>query len=68
MTTNDGGQAFPGPTQHEQREDINQGMTLRQYYAGQALVAVAMRYERRWDELANDCVNIADALIARLEY
>jgi len=29
--------AFPGPAQHEQRTDIHEGMTLRDYFAAKAL-------------------------------
>lgn len=32
--------AFPGPCQHEQRVDINEGMKLRDYFAAHALTGM----------------------------
>ena len=37
MSYKDGGPAFPGPCQHEQRVDINEGLSLREYFAAAAL-------------------------------
>ena len=37
MSRETGGRAFPGLAQNEQKVDINEGMTLRDYFAGQAL-------------------------------
>lgn len=34
---NNGGPAFPGPDQQEQRENIHEGMSLRDYFAAKAL-------------------------------
>ena len=33
-------QAFPGPCQHEQQVDIHEGMTLRDYFAAQAMIGI----------------------------
>jgi len=76
---NDGGPAFPGPKQHEQRVDINEGMTLRAWLAGTiASGCRAGRYvnvgaypseTKLWssDEVARLAIRDADAIIARLE-
>ena len=37
MSEKTGGPAFPGPAQHEQTVDINEGMTLRDYFAAKAI-------------------------------
>ena len=58
----DGGAAFP---------DEDSGMTLRQWYAGQALpgviVASQTTPELTPEMVANECVLYADAMIAALE-
>jgi hypothetical protein len=38
---NTGGPAFPGPDQQEQRENIHEGMTLRDYFAAKAMMMFA---------------------------
>lgn len=73
---NHGGPAFPMPSGPEPRVDstthYNEGMTLRAYYAGQALMGWAagrnhsMR-ESDPDKVATACVAYADALIRKLE-
>lgn len=40
---NNGGPAFPGPDQREQRENIHEGMTLRDYFAAKAMQAILMK-------------------------
>lgn len=39
---NTGGPAFPGPDQMEQRENIHEGMALRDYFAAKAMHAALM--------------------------
>ena len=67
MTTkNDGGQAFPhgNPT-----HGGDAGMTLRQWYAGQALAGLCANgpFAAVRPELAQDALAYADALLAELE-
>lgn len=38
---NDGGPAFPGPCQSETMVDINEGLSLRDYFAAKALGGIA---------------------------
>lgn len=60
--------AFPvaiGPT-----DGIREGMTLREYYAGQALAGLCadgLPSEFPYCDVASDCVRAADALIKELE-
>jgi hypothetical protein len=69
---NDGGPAFPCHTNPLPGKLANapQGMTLRDYFAGQALQGAAHRlnnpHEHR-DILASDCYEIADAMLAARE-
>lgn len=67
---NDGGQAFPtmDATEHYRL----MGMSLRAYYAGQALMGWAAGRNHSMcdsdpDKVANTCVAYADALIRKLE-
>jgi hypothetical protein len=56
--------AFPHPgTQHRVP---SQGMTLRDYFAGQALAGYMASDERpsMWAGVAQDCYRVADAMIA----
>lgn len=74
MKKNDGGPAFP----RSKKDAVgNDGMSLREYYAGQALSGI-MANPERWKEIANDyynsgkknaakAVSLADALIEELE-
>lgn len=74
----DGGPAFPVPpdAQYSDGESLafaqsNPGMTLRDYFAGQAIVgALASRAhpkiilsEIAFDEFARDCFKLADAML-----
>lgn len=68
---NDGGRAFPGEkdTRFGQSNDCNEGMTLRDWFAGQALAgAVRMDRSEPLDEtahaMARDAYAMADAMIA----
>ena len=69
---NDGGQAFPRPAGREPNGNpvwSQGGMTLRQYYAGQALAGINSTWAggATSADLAAECVRHADALIAELE-
>ena len=67
----DGGVAFPGPCQHETDIDINEGMSLRDWFAGQALAGVWAGRESDFvkisapttTDVAVACYAIADAMI-----
>lgn len=76
MTARDGGPAFP---MHE-RDDALRGMSLRDYFAGQALAGMCVGVSGMLDGkfspyakgpcdsgIAARCVAVADALIAELE-
>ena len=69
---NDGGAAFPMPYSREYTGTSvwsHDGMSLRQYYAGQALaelLADPNGIEDLVGEYAYSAVNLADALIAEL--
>lgn len=67
MNNFNGGPAFPGPTQREQRVDINEGMSLRDWFAGMALIARGNGSYNSWEAMAEDCCEIADAMLKRLE-
>ena len=64
----DGGPAFPAPKHVAQPggnvERVLPGMTLRDYFAGQALAGIS---GRRWsgtmEEEAAECYEIADAIL-----
>lgn len=61
----DGGPAFP-LQEHGDSRSVP-GMTLRDWFAGQALQGQAHRLASPWehrDILAKDCYDIADAMIA----
>jgi hypothetical protein len=63
--------AFPSglvPEEHWQRPVTN-GMTLRDYFAGQALVGVLAPARGDWyfDEVAETCFAQADAMLAERE-
>ena len=58
----DGGPAFPGPSQAETSVNIHEGMTLRDWFAGQALAAV-LTDGGYFTEVAKDSYLIADAMM-----
>lgn len=84
IKASDGGNAFPFPSTYFERSDgvmVNDfgspGMSLRAYFAGQALPAVIdgqinliaagkASVEGSCERVAEICVNFADALNARL--
>jgi hypothetical protein len=65
----DGGPAFPGPDQAEQTVDINEGMTLRDYFAAKAMQAVVLKQnelhdiQAMYDRLALHAYKVADAML-----
>jgi hypothetical protein len=70
-TTNDGGPAFPQDLQGRRGDDPQyQGMTLRDYFAGQALQAVAHNphdYFTGEQSMSIYCYRMADAMIKARE-
>jgi hypothetical protein len=77
---NNGGPAFPRPigfnglTNHEEHEvsDAQGGMTLRDYFAAQALTGVVSvlafaRQDIVWPDVAERCYELADAMLAERE-
>jgi hypothetical protein len=69
---NDGGPAFPSTIQYfpdDKNANEEQGMTLRQYYAGQALAGLASYVTKgaTFDDIAKDAYAIADAMIKARE-
>ena len=71
-THDDGGPAFPGPDDYSQdgRPLYGpgfQGMTLRDWFAGQAVSALSTAWNSSADtrqQLVAECYEIADAMIA----
>jgi hypothetical protein len=63
---NDGGSAFPCPVEYDangQRASYgSEGMTLRDWFAGQALVGMLASNTKSW--CAEDSYHYADAMIA----
>jgi hypothetical protein len=66
---NDGGLAFPGPCQAEQSVDINEGMSLRDYFAAAALQGLMAHPTIRdcEDEFARAAFRLADAMLSERE-
>lgn len=65
----DGGPAFPVAEDHKIASDLawTSGMTLRDWFAGQFLVAiphVGCGAELEFVDLASDCYKMADAMLA----
>lgn len=63
---NDGGAAFPRPGFTSNETESQEGMTLRDYFAGQAVAHImAMHYGDAPDrEIAKMAYEVADAMIA----
>jgi hypothetical protein len=63
---NDGGPAFPVP--NDANTNGQEGMTLRDWFAGQALVgklaAASIREDGYHSKYAAECYTIADAMLA----
>ena len=64
-TIKDGGAAFPRSGNDDCTSEF--GMTLRDYFAGQALAGVPWSYEISLKDQAKQCFQIADAMIAERE-
>ena len=65
---NDGGPAFPNRGDNTPTNPIYDGMSLRDWFAGQALASRGMYGANvREKEVAEECYRIADAMIAELE-
>jgi len=65
MKPNDGGPAFPlteDAVNHKNREFAMQGMSLRDWFAGQALVGL-LANDRPISHVAPDAYAIADAML-----
>lgn len=62
--TNPNKPAFPVPNWHEHTPA---GMTLREYYAGQALAGLLTKIDIEYEQAAEYAVKHADALIAALQ-
>lgn len=65
---NNGGPAFPGPDQQEQRENIHEGMTLRDYFAAQVIArtcdGVSVCDEQGvYERFATHAYRMADAML-----
>lgn len=72
-TTNDGGPAFPVPSVSWTERDARcvalgfPGMTLRDYFAGQALAGMPWSCEISRKDQAKQCFQIADSMLAARE-
>lgn len=67
--TNTGGRAFPAPTT-KPLENYYPGMTLRDYFAGQALVSTNLGIgvaEEFYSRTAEHCYALADAMLKARE-
>jgi hypothetical protein len=65
---NDGGPAFPMTGEGCHNPLYSQsGMTLRDYFAGQALAGMPWSYEISRKDQAQKCFQIADAMLAERE-
>lgn len=65
MSKDTGGAAFPmlGNVGHNSEWQLDNGMTLRDYFADQAMKEVDWK-DRPLNESADDCYQVADAMIA----
>lgn len=65
MSSNDGGPAFPVPMHDDGNGQprVIAGMTLRDWFAGQALVGLIGVMEANDEQLATAAYEIADAMI-----
>ena len=70
MAKSDGGWAFPAPAGIGDGDNMFQpGMSLRDYFAGQALAGNLANHQLTWPkypvDLVEDCFKLADAMIAK---
>ena len=63
----DGGPAFAAAAGTATEMDLQPGMTLRDWFAGQALTAATMYQTMTPEDLAHDAYRIADAMLAERE-
>ena len=66
----DGDSAFPRPVSWSEEGGTHRGtlgMTIRDYFAAQALAGVPWSYEISLKDQAKQCFQIADAMIAERE-
>ena len=66
-TTNDGGPAFPTVARDGNWQPHHDGLSLRDYFAGQALAGMPWSYEISCKDQAKQCFQIADAMLAARE-
>ena len=66
--TKDGGPAFPfAPTDHSNATNLAKGMSLRDYFAGQALAGICAHFDNRGltpENMGRVAYEAADAMIA----
>jgi hypothetical protein len=66
MPKNDGGPAFPRETSHFGTSPSQNGMSLRDYFAGQALAGIMARPivgATSWKEIAATAYGVADTMV-----
>jgi len=69
---NDGGPAFPIPDTLHANGQVQygaNGMSLRDWFAGQALANYALQYQEKLtgEDIASQCYSLADAMLAARE-
>lgn len=66
-TPNDGGPAFPRPASHDPRSAANsqEGMSLRDWFAGQALAGLDLATYKPIEAAAETAYEVADAMIEK---
>jgi len=60
---NDGGSAFPAEHQEDCNEEYPNGMSLRDYFAGQALAGCSADYQTKSEETASWAYILSDAML-----
>lgn len=68
MDDKTGGPAFPGQAQSQQEQDINEGMTLRDYFAAKLMPMQLAKEVPSWEaynyeNAAVRCYKMADAML-----
>ena len=62
---NDGGAAFPLDVSTDTQGYINMGMSLGEWFAGQAIAGICNGdFTGNWANVAQDAFNLADAMLA----